>query len=124
MNLVAKEFVCARNDVRGVLVLSEFTGAAQQLDAALLVNPYDIEGTARLLARALSMPRDEQSRRMRAMRRLVAQFDTYWWAQHLISEARAAEPMPIASTPAFFRSESPIGPRPQARLMAVGCWKM
>jgi trehalose 6-phosphate synthase len=91
MNLVAKEFVCAREDSRAVLILSELAGAAQQLGSALLVNPYDIEAAASLLALALRMPLDEQSRRMREMRRVVAQFDTYWWAHQLVSETRAVE---------------------------------
>jgi len=68
MNLVAKEFVSARDDERGVLILSRFTGAARQLIEALIVNPYAIDETARALADALSMRAGEQSRRMRRMR--------------------------------------------------------
>ena len=73
MNLVAKEFVAARDDERGVLVLSRFTGAARELTEALLVNPYDLEEASAALATALAMPLDEQAARMRAMRAFVAE---------------------------------------------------
>jgi trehalose 6-phosphate synthase len=88
MNLVAKEFVAARDDERGVLVLSQFTGAAQQLGAALLVNPYAVDQSADVLAQALSMPDAEQSTRMRLMRHVVEKFDTYWWANRLLHDAQ------------------------------------
>jgi len=87
MNLVAKEFVCARDDERGVLILSQFTGAAQQLGAALLVNPYAVEESANALAQALGMSDAEQSKRMRLMRHIVHNFDTYWWADRLLNDA-------------------------------------
>ena len=89
MNLVAKEFVCARDDERGVLVLSQFTGAAQQLGAALVVNPYAVDESADVLAQALCMSDAEQSKRMRLMRRVVEKFDTYWWADRLLHDALA-----------------------------------
>ena len=89
MNLVAKEFVCARDDERGVLVLSQFAGAAQQLGAALVVNPYAIDESANVLAQALCMSDAEQSKRMRLMRRVVEKFDTYWWAGRLLHDALA-----------------------------------
>ena len=89
MNLVAKEFVCARDDERGVLVLSQFTGAAQQLGAALVVNPYAVDESANVLAQALCMSDAEQSKRMRLMRRIVENFDTYWWADRLLHDALA-----------------------------------
>ena len=89
MNLVAKEFVSARDDEHGVLVLSEFTGAAQQLGAALLVNPYAFDESADVLARALCMSDAEQSKRMRLMRHVVEKFDTYWWAGRLLHDAFA-----------------------------------
>jgi len=72
MNLVAKEFVAARDDDRGVLVLSEMAGAARQLNAALIVDPYDVEASAEALARALRMPDREQAARMQSMRAVVA----------------------------------------------------
>ena len=89
MNLVAKEFVCARDDERGVLVLSQFTGAAQQLGAALVVNPYAVDESADVLAQALCMSDAEQSKRMRLMRHIVEKFDTYWWADRLLHDALA-----------------------------------
>src|SRR4030095_5747983 len=64
MNLVAKEFVAARDDERGVLVLSQFTGAARELTEALIVNPYDLEDASSALAAALAMSPDEQRDRM------------------------------------------------------------
>jgi trehalose 6-phosphate synthase len=89
MNLVAKEFVSARDDERGVLVLSQFAGAAQQLGAALVVNPYAVDESAAVLARALGMSDAEQFKRMRRMRRVVEKSDTYWWADRLLNDARA-----------------------------------
>ena len=87
MNLVAKEFVSARDDERGVLILSHFTGAARQLAGALMVNPYAIDESAHVLSAALNMPNDEQSHRMRRMRSTVEEFSTYWWAGHLLLDA-------------------------------------
>ncbi|MFN8094371.1 MAG: trehalose-6-phosphate synthase [Vicinamibacteria bacterium] len=87
MNLVAKEFVAARDDERGVLVLSHFTGAARELTEALSVNPYDLEEASSALAAALAMPRDEQRDRMRAMRALVAEFNVYRWAGRMLVDA-------------------------------------
>lgn len=88
MNLVAKEFVCARDDERGVLVLSRFAGASRQLRGALRVNPYAVDESARALARALTMPNAEQSGRMRQMRHVVARFDARWWAERILHDAR------------------------------------
>ena len=87
MNLVAKEFVAAREDERGVLVLSKFTGAAGELPQALIVNPYDAEQTARAMQTALSMSPAEQAARMRAMRLHVAEFNVYRWAGRMIDDA-------------------------------------
>src|SRR5262249_46577221 len=87
MNLVAKEFVAARTDLRGVLVLSRFTGAAQELADALLINPYAVDEFAGALKQALLMPEEEQERRMRRMRRHVADNNIYRWAGVLLSEA-------------------------------------
>jgi len=84
MNLVAKEFVAARDDEAGVLVLSRFTGAARELSDALLVNPYDLEEASAALAAALGMGRDEQRARMRSMRALVAEFNVYRWAGRML----------------------------------------
>jgi trehalose 6-phosphate synthase len=84
MNLVAKEFVAARDDEDGVLVLSELTGAAQELKDALLINPYDIDGFARAIERAITMPEAERHARMRVLRRLVAGSDVFLWASDIL----------------------------------------
>jgi len=89
MNLVAKEFVAARDDERGVLVLSEFTGAARELPEALIVNPYDSDQCAAALHLALSMPAAEQRDRMRLMRGLVAEFNVFRWAGRMLLDAAA-----------------------------------
>ncbi|MGI5865626.1 MAG: bifunctional alpha,alpha-trehalose-phosphate synthase (UDP-forming)/trehalose-phosphatase [Myxococcales bacterium] len=86
MNLVAKEFVASRTDEDGVLVLSELAGAASELGEALLVNPYDIAGTAEAIAKALAMPAEERRTRMRALRRRVFQYDVHTWAQSFVDE--------------------------------------
>jgi trehalose 6-phosphate synthase len=87
MNLVAKEFVAARDDERGVLVLSEFTGAARDLTEALIVNPYDLNQAAGALAAALRMPASEQRERMASMRALVSEFNVYRWAGQMLVDA-------------------------------------
>jgi trehalose-6-phosphate synthase len=86
MNLVAKEFVAARQDERGVLILSRFTGAARELPDALLVNPYDIDQTAEALRYALEMDPEERKTRMQRMRRVVREHNIYRWAGALIAE--------------------------------------
>ena len=87
MNLVAKEFVSARDDERGVLVLSTFAGAARELTDALSLNPYDIDDAASVIARALTMNDEEQADRMRRMRSVVAEFSAWRWAAHILSDA-------------------------------------
>ena len=87
MNLVAKEFVAARTDLKGVLVLSEFTGAARELTEALIVNPYNLEASSDALAAALTMPLEEQRDRMLSMRPLLAQFNVYRWAGKMLMDA-------------------------------------
>jgi trehalose 6-phosphate synthase/phosphatase len=84
MNLVAKEFVAARDDEDGVLVLSALAGAAQELGDALIINPYDIDDFADALMRAIDMPPDERRRRMRAMRRVVAGRNVFGWASDIL----------------------------------------
>ncbi len=79
MNLVAKEFVASRIDGDGVLVLSEFAGAAWELPEALQVNPYDIDGSAEVYYRALSMPREERRARLAPLRTRVHTFDVHRW---------------------------------------------
>ncbi|MDA3021069.1 MAG: trehalose-6-phosphate synthase [Actinomycetota bacterium] len=85
MNLVAKEYCAARRDDTGVLVLSEFTGAAHELQRAVLVNPHDIDGMAVTIERAIAMPRDEQARRMRSLRQRVRKRTAYDWADEFIA---------------------------------------
>jgi len=80
MNLVAKEYVACRHDERGALVLSEFTGAADELRHAYLVNPWDIDGTKQAILRATTQASSDGSRRMRAMRRRVFEDDVHHWA--------------------------------------------
>ena len=85
MNLIAKEYVAARHDERGVLVLSEFTGAADELGRALLVNPHDIDGVKDAIVTALGMDPREQARRMRSMRRRVLENDVTRWADRFLT---------------------------------------
>ena len=87
MNLVAKEFVAARDDERGVLILSQFTGASRELPEALIVNPYDIDQCAAALRAALMMPPAEQRERMRSMRGLIQDFNVYRWAGRMLLDA-------------------------------------
>ncbi|SEN17240.1 bifunctional alpha,alpha-trehalose-phosphate synthase (UDP-forming)/trehalose-phosphatase [Cryobacterium sp. TMT1-3] len=80
MNLVAKEYVAVRFDADGVLVLSEFAGAADELKQAILINPHDIDGTKDAIVRAVEMPKRERTRRMRSLRRTVAENDVAAWS--------------------------------------------
>ena len=86
MNLVAKEFVAARRDERGVLILSCFTGASRELRDALQVNPYDIDQTAEAIRAALEMSPEEKAQRMQRMRKTVREQNVYRWAGTLIGE--------------------------------------
>jgi trehalose 6-phosphate synthase len=87
MNLVAKEFVAARDDEQGVLILSQFTGAATELPDALVVNPYNIDQCAAALHVALTMPPTEQRARMRSMRGIVQEFNVFRWAGRMLMDA-------------------------------------
>jgi trehalose 6-phosphate synthase len=84
MNLVAKEYVASRIDNRGVLVLSEFAGAADEMGSALLINPHDIDGLKDTIVRALEMPAGEQGRRMRALRKRVRDHDVEDWSREFL----------------------------------------
>jgi trehalose-6-phosphate synthase len=86
MNLVAKEFVAARSDERGVLILSCFTGAARELTDALQVNPYDIDQTAEAIHAALEMEPEEKQLRLQRMRKIVREHNVYHWAGTLIAD--------------------------------------
>ena len=87
MNLVAKEFVAARDDENGVLVLSHFAGASRELSEALIVNPYDLDEASAALDTALRMPPEERQARMRSMRSLLSQFNVYRWAGRMLIDA-------------------------------------
>jgi trehalose 6-phosphate synthase len=86
MNLVAKEFVSARDDQRGVLILSKCAGAARELAEALIVDPCIVQHASDALAEALRMSDEEQSRRMRAMRRVISEFNIYRWAGEMLAD--------------------------------------
>jgi trehalose 6-phosphate synthase len=88
MNLVAKEYLAARDDEDGVLVLSKFTGAAVELRDALLVNPYDVEGVAEAIHHGLEMSRGERRMRMQRMRRHVMEHNVYRWAANILGDLR------------------------------------
>ncbi|MBI0584152.1 MAG: trehalose-6-phosphate synthase [Methanomassiliicoccus sp.] len=94
MNLVAKEYV-AVND-QGVLILSEFAGASEEMGDALIVNPYDVEMSARAILQALTMPPEERGRHIQALRSVVKEHDVYWWLDAFLGEwgveARAPKP--------------------------------
>jgi len=111
MNLVAKEFVSARNDERGVLILSLFTGAARELPEALIVNPYDTDQCAAALQLALTMTRAEQRTRMRLMRGLIQDFNVFRWAGRMLMDAAAMRRrgrLPdIVAVPAGQRQQGP-----------------
>ena len=88
MNLVCKEFVACKADSDGVLVLSEFAGAAREMRQSLLVNPRDVEGMATIMADALHMPRVEQRHRMAVLRMQVRRHDVYEWANEFLERLR------------------------------------
>jgi trehalose 6-phosphate synthase len=98
MNLVAKEYVAAREDGDGVLILSEFAGAARELHDAMIINPYDIEQFASAIRYAVEMAPDERQTRMERMRRTVAENNIYRWAANFLSELAATRPHDVSST--------------------------
>ena len=93
MNLVAKEFVAARDDEDGVLILSQFAGASKELTDALIVNPYDIEEMADAIYRSLTMGQPEKNERMALMRRMVRENNIYRWAADLITALARLRPL-------------------------------
>jgi trehalose 6-phosphate synthase len=111
MNLVAKEFVASRDDLQGVLVLSQFTGAARELTEALVVNPYNLEEASAALASALSMSSEEQRERMYSMRRFLAEFNVYRWAGKMLVDA--------ARLRSHDRLEGRLSEKPQGELVRV-----
>jgi len=99
MNLVAKEFVSVRED-GGALILSQFTGASAELRDALLVNPYDLDGVADAIRRAVEMPREEQSARMSRMHQTVREQNIYRWAGLLLGDLSRIPEEPASDGPA------------------------
>jgi trehalose 6-phosphate synthase len=101
MNLVAKEFVACQVDERGVLLLSRFTGSAEEIDGAVLINPFNIDGFVAAIRTALDMPMEERKRRMRRMRRQVTDSTIFDWLESILAKSgeimhqQAASPAPI-----------------------------
>ena len=93
MNLVAKEYCASRLDDSGVLVLSEFTGAAAELDRAILVNPHDVDGMAAAFEQAIVMPKPERTRRMRNLRQRIRRRTVYDWAADFLGAVDQAAPL-------------------------------
>jgi trehalose 6-phosphate synthase len=94
MNLVAKEYVACRNDESGALVLSEFTGAADELYGAFLINPHDIDGLKDGIMRAAAVSAQEARRRMRSMRRRVRENDVAHWAASFLDALKQVPGQP------------------------------
>src|SRR5665811_2282644 len=92
MSLIAKEYVACRHDLGGALVLSEFAGAWHELHQAFICNPHDIEGVKQTIIRAINAPEDERRRRMKALRKRVADHDVHRWASRYL-EALASAPV-------------------------------
>ena len=97
MNLVAKEYIACRLDDTGVLVLSEFTGAARELDRAVLVNPHDIDGMAQAIDRAIAMSKTEQARRVRSMRQKIRRRTVFDWANDFLGAVDSASSFSMAA---------------------------
>lgn len=110
MNLVSKEYVAARPDEDGVLVLSEFAGAAAELVEAVLINPYEVAACAERYHEALTMNREERWRRMRALRTRVAEHDVHWWVREFLRELEHA---------AAHRSPPAVAEDPEGLVRAV-----
>jgi len=118
LNLVAKEFVATRQDGDGVLVLSEFAGAAAEMPEALQFNPYDIEGAARTLAQALAMPVEERRRRMASLRPAVLRHDVHAWVRTFLGELaadRAPAPEPRSGLPMIVQALQQMQPHKAGR---------
>jgi trehalose 6-phosphate synthase/phosphatase len=108
MNLVCKEYVAARTDGRGCLVLSEFAGAAAELATAITVNPYDILGVSAAIERAMFMSEEEQQLRMRELRHLVESSPVQSWAADFLRDLEAVEPANIAMATAASELETAL----------------
>ncbi|MDD2689685.1 MAG: trehalose-6-phosphate synthase, partial [Candidatus Omnitrophica bacterium] len=89
MNLVAKEYVAAKKDFSGALILSQFTGAARELTDAIQINPYSIEEFSESIKLSIEMPSEEKRKRMENMRKVISENNVYRWAAHIITELTA-----------------------------------
>ena len=97
MNLVAKEFVAAQVDERGVLLLSRFTGAAEEIEGAVLINPFNVDGFVSAIRTALDMPTEERRRRMRRMRRRLENNTIFDWLDAILARCADLMAQPPAS---------------------------
>ena len=88
MNLVCKEYAATKNDLNGVLILSQFTGAARELGDATFVNPYDRENFAMMIKEAIELPREEKEKRMKHLRSVVKENNIYKWAGKFLEELK------------------------------------
>ncbi|NMO18848.1 bifunctional alpha,alpha-trehalose-phosphate synthase (UDP-forming)/trehalose-phosphatase [Pyxidicoccus fallax] len=111
MNLVAKEFCAARPDEDGVLVLSEFAGAAAEMSSALIVNAFDVEAMADAIEEALEMSEDERRKRMRALRVQVKEQDVHWWTSSFLTR--------LEGLPAVAEQKTAGGPEVLERMKAA-----
>jgi trehalose 6-phosphate synthase len=91
MNLVAKEFVAARRTNDGVLILSQFAGASQELHGALIINPYDIEESSDAIQSAIEMPAETQQQKMKVMRRVIMKHNVYSWGAGILRTMASIE---------------------------------
>jgi alpha,alpha-trehalose-phosphate synthase [UDP-forming] len=97
MNLVAKEYIASQVDERGTLLLSRFTGAAEDIDGALLINPFNLDGFVSALCTALDMPEEERRKRMRRMRRRISNNTIFDWLESILgrgADIMAQQPLP------------------------------
>jgi trehalose 6-phosphate synthase len=118
MNLVAKEYVTCRHDLRGALVLSEFTGAWRELHQAFTCNPHDIEGLKQTIMSAVTAPEDDRRRRMKALRRQVAHHDVQRWASVFLDSLASAPLKPYRSTASSERARRAVQRAQRANLRA------
>jgi len=121
MNLVAKEYVAARHDEKGALILSRFTGASRELTDAFIINPYDADELAQAIHSAVSMPEEEASARMRRMRAVVKENNVYRWAENLVGELAGIRLEPVASTKGNLPLvKGPTKPQPEYGMRIAG----
>jgi len=115
MNLVAKEYVAARFDDDGVLVLSEFAGASDELKRAMRINPHDIDGLKETILEAIAMPKRERQARMRSLRKRVLEYDVARWSTSFLATLDGTS----GARNNAFSVEEPEGPGPGDDLQEV-----